>query len=301
MSSFSPTNTWPREFSEVMIADSDKLGWQSIQAFACEYAPLSDPMRLPSDSEFLTLEINTSHAADVTYRLGENEVLDISWNPGDVIIYPNFDRSRWSWKNRHETSVFFIPYSRLKQVIMQGNSTQFRHPALIPCISTDDTTLRTLLQLISTELVSSNPNGEKYIDSIVDATLIHLAKNFVAECESINEDTCFLSSLQLEKIKKYVSDNVDTTLSVSDLAEVAGVKPFEFPRAFRSTVGITPYQYIIRERIEWAEYLLCSTDLSLAEISYTAGFSSQSHFTRTFRKQKGATPQGFRQTLLLRS
>ena len=51
------------------------------------------------------------------------------------------------------------------------------------------------------------------------------------------------------------------------------------------------------ERIEWAEYLLSSTDLSLAEIAYAAGFSSQSHFTRTFRKHRGTTPQGFRQSL----
>jgi AraC family transcriptional regulator len=84
---------------------------------------------------------------------------------------------------------------------------------------------------------------------------------------------------------------------VADLAEAAGVKRFDFPRAFRSTVGITPYQYVLRERIEWAEYLLSSTDLSLAEIAYTAGFSSQSHFTRTFRKHRGTTPQGFRHNL----
>ncbi len=300
MTSFSNTNTWPREFAEVVVADSEKLGWQSIQAFACEYAASEHPLRLPSDPEFLTLEINTSHSAKVTYRLGNNEVLKILWNPGDVIIYPNFDRSRWSWETYHGTSVFFIPYSRLKQVIMQGNATHFRHPAMTPCIVTEDATLRSLLQLISTELVSPNPNGEEYISSVVDAALIHLAKNYVTECDNIQEDTYFLTSLQLEKIRKYVSDNVDTTLSVAELADVAGVKPFEFPRAFRSTVGITPYQYIIRERVDWAEYLLRSTDLSLAEISYTAGFSSQSHFTRTFRKQKGATPQGYRQTLVLR-
>lgn len=293
----SHSNTWPREISESVVADSEELGWKNLQAFACEYATSNEPLSLPSDPEFITLELNTSRSAEVAYRIGDSEIIEISWNPGDVIIYPNFDRSRWSWKNHHKTSVFFIPYSRLKNVIMQRSDTTFRHPALVPSVSSDDTRLRTLLELMSTELETTNPNGELYVNSLVDATLIHLARNYVAERDSVNEETCFLTSVQLEKIKKYVADNVDTSLNVADLAEAAGVKRFDFPRVFRSTVGITPYQYVLRERIEWAEYLLRSTDLSLAEIAYTAGFSSQSHFTRTFRKHRGTTPQGFRQNL----
>lgn len=162
------------------------------------------------------------------------------------------------------------------------------------CIYKNDAKLRNLLQLIAADMVDDRPNGAVYVRSLIDAILIHLAKNYIVENQDVAHGHEHLSSVQLEKVRKYISDHVDMPLSVAELAEAAGVKPFEFPRAFRSATGTTPYQFVLKERTGWAEQLLRTTDLSLAEISYTVGFSSQSHFTRTFRKQKSVTPQTYR-------
>lgn len=150
--------------------------------------------------------------------------------------------------------------------------------------------------MIAAELVDEHTNGPQYISSLVDATLVHLAKNYVTEDKEPVADQYQLSRLQLEEIRSFVADNVEDALSVADLANVAGVRLFEFPRAFRTTMGITPYQYILRERIAWSKELLVTTDLSLAEVSFAAGFSSQSHFNRTFRNQKSVTPLTYRHT-----
>jgi AraC family transcriptional regulator len=288
---------WLKECSQAISADSRTLGWESLQAYACHFDPSINMLEVASDPNILTLEINTCSPTRVNFEFGENDSAEIAWNPGDIFIYPNFEYSRWRWDSSHSTSLFFLPYSRLKKIMMNCVGEPYGHPALIPGVSRSDHKLRKLLQLISAELVSESSNGEDYVGALVDATLIHLAKNYIAERDTISGDNCFLSSQQLAKIKKFVTDNVDTPISVADMAEVAGAKLFEFPKAFRSTVGITPYQYVIRERVNWAEHLLGTTDLSLAELSYIAGFSSQSHFTRTFRQQIGVTPQIYRQSL----
>ncbi len=288
------TTSWPKHYSEVITACSENLDWKGVQAFACEFSPSQRPLFVPSDTDYLTLEINTALSSRISYQFGDQDQANLKWRPGDILIYPNCESSRWTWENPHSTCVFFLPYSRLKQVIMEGRDIAFQHPVLIPGISRHDTKLRNLLLMIAHEMDDERPNGPHYIASLIDATLIHLAKNHMTENDEFFEARSLLSSAQLESIRSFVSDNLDESIGVADLAGNAGVRLSEFPRAFRATTGMTPYQYILRERIEWSEELLRTTDLSLAEISCIAGFSSQSHFTRTFRKQKDVTPLTYR-------
>ena len=69
------------------------------------------------------------------------------------------------------------------------------------------------------------------------------------------------------------------------------------PRAFKQSMGMTPTNYIAERRIEGATKLLQETDLPIAEIALRSGFSSQSHFTTSFRRVAGATPRAFRATI----
>jgi len=287
---------WPKYHSEIITACNADIDRRGVQAFACDFFPSQRPLLVPSDSEYLTLEINTALPSSISCQFGDKEPSDLKWQPGDILIYPNSESSRWTWEDRHSTCVFFLPYSRLRQVIMEGRDVTYRHPVLVPGITRDDTRLRNLLLMIAHEMDDRRSNGPHYAASLVDATMIHLAKNYVTENEAFLESQHLLSTAQLEKIRSFVSDNLDESIGVPDLAEAAGVKLSEFPRVFRATTGTTPYQYVLRERIDWSAELLRTTDLSLAEISYIAGFSSQSHFTRIFRKQNDVTPLAYRES-----
>ncbi|MBV8519518.1 MAG: helix-turn-helix transcriptional regulator [Acidobacteria bacterium] len=74
----------------------------------------------------------------------------------------------------------------------------------------------------------------------------------------------------------------------------AGVHRAHFARVFRARFGCTPGELLRQLRVEHAQSLLASTDVPLAEIALAAGFSSQSHFTATFRAYAGVTPAAFR-------
>lgn len=83
-------------------------------------------------------------------------------------------------------------------------------------------------------------------------------------------------------------------LRFSDIAKSVGVHPVHlagtFHRHFRCTMG----DYVRRLRVEFACRMLTTTDLPLVEISLAAGFSAQSHFSTTFKRQTGLTPREFR-------
>ena len=73
------------------------------------------------------------------------------------------------------------------------------------------------------------------------------------------------------------------------------MNPAHFARAFRQTLGCTPYQYVIQYRIERAKALLTtSPHLPIRVIAARVGMLAHSHFTSLFRKLTGLNPTAYR-------
>lgn len=101
----------------------------------------------------------------------------------------------------------------------------------------------------------------------------------------------------LRAVVDFIDRNLQTPLSVPRLAAVAGVSRAKFVRLFRSATGCAPHRFIVERRISKARQLLASSQLSLTEVAYAVGFSSQSHLTSTFHRCVGATPGAYREAL----
>src|SRR5262249_21772677 len=74
------------------------------------------------------------------------------------------------------------------------------------------------------------------------------------------------------------------------VAAAVGIHPVHLARVFRYHFGATLGDYVRRLRVEFAARQLITTEETLAGIALAAGFSDQSHFTRTFKRQTGMTP-----------
>ena len=85
--------------------------------------------------------------------------------------------------------------------------------------------------------------------------------------------------------------------SVAELAQDARVHRSHFARAFRRYIGCTVADFVRRRRVEWAAAQLRACDGGMAELSLSAGFADQAHFTRAFKRVTGVTPGVYRATL----
>lgn len=103
-----------------------------------------------------------------------------------------------------------------------------------------------------------------------------------------------LSQQQLLQVLDYLNDHLDQEIKLADLANLLGISQFHFSRLFRQSVGLSPYQYLLQQRIETAKQLLKQTDDSIMEIALRCGFNSHSHLTQQFRKLTGITPSRYR-------
>jgi AraC family transcriptional regulator len=102
---------------------------------------------------------------------------------------------------------------------------------------------------------------------------------------------------QLRKVEDYVHEHMADDISLESLAELAELSPFHFSRVFKQTTGMSPLQFVTRERITRAQQLIRETRRSLIEIGLDVGYKNPSHFAQVFRRVAGVTPSTFRSAL----
>jgi AraC-like DNA-binding protein len=99
---------------------------------------------------------------------------------------------------------------------------------------------------------------------------------------------------QLRLAKDAMDRDWAEPLDLDAVAAHAGYSRYHFVRAFKAAYGETPGQYLSRRRIERAEEMLRTADLSVTEICALVGFSSLGTFSARFKKQTGLTPSEYR-------
>lgn len=98
----------------------------------------------------------------------------------------------------------------------------------------------------------------------------------------------------LRRIREHIDGHIDQRITVEFLARLAKLSVCYFVRAFKQSMGITPHDYLIRQRVERTKRLLAGTDMPLSQIALAAGFADQSHFARRFRQHVGMSPRDYR-------
>ena len=93
----------------------------------------------------------------------------------------------------------------------------------------------------------------------------------------------------------YIKNNRTSELSLETIAKEIKFAPSYFHKLFKAATGKPLHKYIEDLRIERATELLITTEMTLTEIAYECGFSSQSHFSRQFKASTFSTPGQYRQ------
>ena len=93
----------------------------------------------------------------------------------------------------------------------------------------------------------------------------------------------------------YMSEHIDKTLSITELAAKCGYSRSHFTHSFTHEMGMAPKEYFMRMKVNRACLLLKNTNESIVEIAMRMGFGEGQYFSRTFKKLKGITATQYRQ------
>lgn len=141
------------------------------------------------------------------------------------------------------------------------------------------------------ESLSSTPNV------LIVNTSITEAEGFVSRIVAVfggEELLPPLTSILVKRAICYLNDNATYSISRWQIAGSVNISEDYLTRIFRKEIGISPWDYLNRYRIQIASRLLLETGSSISEIAALTGFQDQAYFCRVFRKVKGFPPGNIR-------
>jgi AraC-like DNA-binding protein len=101
---------------------------------------------------------------------------------------------------------------------------------------------------------------------------------------------------QFLAVQRHIHQNVEKPIVLADLARLVDLHPTYFSDRFLELVGERPLKYLMRYRLERAQYLLLTSRAPVKQVANEVGIPDQVYFTRVFRRFCGASPTEYRTT-----
>lgn len=157
----------------------------------------------------------------------------------------------------------------------------------------EDTLLSEIVRAMWLEARERNSNGTLYADSLrmaLAAALVRRSNDTTSSRQAARR----LTRSELASVNAFLSERLDTDVCLADLATRLQMKERSFASAFKAATGQTPYQYLIRMRVDRAKDYLANSTLTIWEIADATGFVDQAHLTSVFRRHVGLPPAKYR-------
>ena len=282
-----------------VLADSTALQWPGLYVRRVRFPRVVDRFLVPATAEPL---ISCGLAGSAEFREREHGG---SWitrhiRPGDFFITRSKTPYEVSFRSpigeELETVSIHLaadPYRDALETVYPGQADTVE---LVDYFGRDEA-LAHLCFACAEMLSAHTPGTSQRVADLTRLIASFLAERYTAAALEKPDFRGGLPIRQLHKVNDYLDEHLAEEISVAALAGLVDLSPFHFCRVFKQTTGMSPLQYVTRERIGRSQQLIRETSRSLIEIALEVGYTSPSHFSPVFRRVAGATPTGFRAAL----
>src|ERR1700758_4218962 len=182
--------------------------------------------------------------------------------------------------------------------LMASSDGAYGEVELRPLRKFGDSRLSALVAAARAEMVAGFPSGRLFLDSVEQAMAVALVKGHAVRRRPVQIYRGGLGSGRLRRIRELVHARMGDDLSLDEMAQSIGLSTAHFARMFRKSTGETPYQFVLRQRVERAKAMLCAPDARVLDVAVACGFKTQQHFAQVFRDVYGVSPTQYRQESL---
>ena len=232
-------------------------------------------------------------AGAVKYQVAtKGRLLRFTSRPGTIFLLPRGTVDEVNWAGpTHRVALAIHPRlltGALEETAHQADVELREHWDLV------DPHISSLVMEMTADLGDSSPAGTMYGEALANALAVYLVKRYAVWRVTPTFYKGGLSAYRLKRVLDYISDNLESAISLSDLATVAGMSPHYFSELFKQSIGRSPHNYVLLQRVERAKQLLRDPKRSIIDAGLDVGFQNPSHFARMFRTIEGTTPSRFR-------
>ena len=197
----------------------------------------------------------------------------------------------WGWSVYRDrcntfTAVYFDPDAVDEDIARRFERVTRAH------LHFEDGPLRETMRKLHAELAAPGESDTLYLESLCVLSAMEISRYADRKADSVDDDA--LDRRRASRTQELIEANLARNISLTELADAAGLSRFHFLRSFKRCIGETPYQYVLRRRIETAQTLLREQAMTVEAVAGAVGFSSATRFIRAFRLRTGSTPGAYR-------
>lgn len=274
------------------IVSSQTLGWQPILVEEFQEPPRGVELQSEADPTIvLSLAAKPNRIHQV---LGDRHYTGL-YRKGDIAITPAGLPSAYQSEGDDHYLFVQIPSPFLRQVAREAIEIHPDRVELLPEFCVRNLQIEQILMLLRSELHQGGDGiGRLYIESLTNALVVQLLRNYSTAQPHVAVYEGGLGDRKLLQVTNYINDYLDRDIKLADLAQLLGMSQSHFSHLFKQSIGISPHQYLLQQRVERAKQLLKQTEQSVMEIALACGFDSHSHLSKQFRQFTGMTPKAYR-------
>lgn len=271
------------------------LGDGEISVKGCTAAHTVQPpdaIETPALSDHVLALVCKSHDRQ-TCRFAGQEYDGIS-HRDTFFLLPAGTPSERSWQAENESVMVGIEPYALRHIATQIECINPDKIELKPLVFGQDEKIAYLSRCLLREIRLGEEGSQLCREALFTCFNVHLLRHYCTVETRFKAYSNGLSQHQLKQAYTYIQDHLHSTIQLEDLAKLLNISVYYFCRLFQKSAGVSPYQYVLGQRIERAKRLLRNSDQPILEIALACGFSSPSQMGRHFRKFVGVTPSQYR-------
>lgn len=223
---------------------------------------------------------------------------DVCFKRGDVVMTPAGTRAGLRLYDESEVIAITIDPGRVQRfaetelgVILTDRQLQD-----MPFVS--DPEISAAAVMVRDSLFAGGAASAVMYDALARVFLVKLIEKYGETMQDAVHASSRFTTAQYRRVMDHIEGNLRRTLSLDELAEVAGMSSASFSRHFKEMLGKTPMQHVMSYRVERAADLMRDPSLALSEVALQTGFADQAHLSRSFKQVHGRSPRSYRTALM---
>jgi AraC family transcriptional regulator len=216
--------------------------------------------------------------------------------PGICCLMPSEKTTDWDVTGFVEFFHLYIPKHTFKDAVLHSMDVDPDQVELKDIAFFTDPLLQAMMTHVFFTKDWQSPHDQLVLSHAGHVVVHHLLQNYSSRKPKPIIIKGGLAPRAQKRVQEYVAENLDKSITINQMAAVAGLSPYHFARMFKQSFGVSPHSFVMDQRIRHAQTLLGTTDKPLSEIANICGFSSQSHFTARFKDYTDVTPKLYRQS-----
>ena len=269
---------------------SPDQGWPGVSVRGYRYA--GSDVAVPPMRDYIVVAYRRGTTA--MRRRAGGEWVSETLRPGDVSLLTRAAESHWVWPDDIEVVHVYLSQDELAAICRQMYEREVQDVELLDEVKAGDPAIYAAAMAIAREAAQGAAGSRLLVDALSCQLAVHILRRHAHVLFREPDGSDGLTFRQERIVRDYVETHLDENISLDDLAASVALSRFHFARMFRQSMGASPHEFVLQQRLERARLMLSRTSAPLPDVAASCGFADQSHMNRVFRKRVGQTPGQFR-------